>query len=161
MNKSFDKKKYRRDYYWAHRELIAQKKSLWRKNHRLSENLYKREYRHRTGQSKKYIIKYGGIKTSKSKREYRLLYKYNFRNAGKLSVGDIQAVYEENIKEFGTLTCIYCLNPITFGNDSLEHIIPLSRGGRNDRDNLAIACLTCNKIKSFRLIDELIKQGEK
>jgi 5-methylcytosine-specific restriction endonuclease McrA len=56
-------------------------------------------------------------------------------------------VYEENIKHFGTLTCYLCLKPIKFKQDSLEHKIPLSRGGTNEYCNLAIAHQNCNKKK--------------
>ena len=56
----------------------------------------------------------------------------------------IQQVYEENIKQYGTLTCYLCLKPIEFGNDHLEHKIPLSRGGSNAKENLSVACAGCN-----------------
>jgi len=64
-----------------------------------------------------------------------------------LSTQTIQLIYEDNIKKFGTLTCIYCLNPIPFGEDTLEHKQPLFRGGTNLYENLGIACLGCNSSK--------------
>ena len=66
------------------------------------------------------------------------------KNGGKLTIQTLQQVYEDNIKRFGTLTCIYCLKPIEFGKDTLEHKIPLCRGGTNNYENLAIACKSCN-----------------
>lgn len=67
-----------------------------------------------------------------------------FKNAGELTKKTIQQVYEDNIKNCGTLTCYLCLQPIPFGDDHLEHKIPLSRGGSNARDNLDIAHRSCN-----------------
>ena len=56
-----------------------------------------------------------------------------------------------------------CEKSIEFGNDSIEHKIPLCRGGTNEKNNLAIAHLKCNHIKhrktekEFR--NEVIKNG--
>lgn len=61
-----------------------------------------------------------------------------------LTLDTIQQVYEENIKKYGTLTCYLCLNPIDFGKDHLEHKTPISRGGKNNRDNLDVSCQYCN-----------------
>ena len=56
----------------------------------------------------------------------------------------VQLVYEDNIKKYGTLTCYLCLKQIEFGKDHLEHKTPLSRGGTNEYNNLAVACQKCN-----------------
>ena len=48
--------------------------------------------------------------------------------------------------------CSYCGSPATEGNDlTIDHIIPLSRGGTNRRDNLTVACRRCNTSKHDRL----------
>ena len=38
---------------------------------------------------------------------------------------------------------------------SLEHLVPLSRGGSSGRENLITACYICNDTKSYRLLSEL------
>lgn len=75
-----------------------------------------------------------------------------------LKIETVQKVYEDNIKEFGT--CIYCFKKLVFGKDSLEHIIPLHRGGNNTYENLAVACRNCNSIKSARLLTEWFCGGK-
>jgi 5-methylcytosine-specific restriction endonuclease McrA len=45
--------------------------------------------------------------------------------------------------------CTYCGSPATKGNDlTIDHIVPLSRGGTNRRENLTVACFKCNRAKS-------------
>jgi 5-methylcytosine-specific restriction endonuclease McrA len=45
--------------------------------------------------------------------------------------------------------CSYCGSPATKGNDlTIDHIVPLSRGGTNRRENLTVACSRCNRAKS-------------
>lgn len=142
-----NRKKYLRDYR------LKNKKRL---------NKVRREYRHRKGISKKFISKYGGIIKSKNPeilRQYRKRYKALSRKAGKLTKEIIEKVYQNNIKKFGLLTCIYCLKSIKTGQDSLEHKIPLSRGGNHNIRNLGIACIRCNKRKHNKTIKEF-KKGE-
>lgn len=66
----------------------------------------------------------------------------------------IQRVYEDNIAKYGVLTCYLCFKPIINNDDSLDHSIPLSRGGTNNYDNLGIAHLTCNLRKGTKTLNE-------
>ena len=40
--------------------------------------------------------------------------------------------------------CLYCRKYLERDKASLEHLIPLSKGGTNHKDNLALACKACN-----------------
>jgi hypothetical protein len=53
------------------------------------------------------------------------------------------------IKQRAGGCCEYCLSQLAFCPDpfSIEHIIPRSKGGSNDLDNLAVACQGCNNFK--------------
>ena len=58
------------------------------------------------------------------------------------------------------MTCVLCFKPIEFGDDALEHLTPLLRGGNNDFSNLGIAHQSCNKQKYIMILDEwFVKQG--
>jgi 5-methylcytosine-specific restriction endonuclease McrA len=77
--------------------------------------------------------------------------RHNRRTKGcRLTKETVQIVYEDNIKKYGTLTCYLCEKSIDFGLDSLEHKIPLSRGGTNEYCNLAVAHIICNKKKQSK-----------
>lgn len=99
----------------------------------------------------------GGISTDK--KRYRQRREAIERAGGELPFKRIQMVYEDNIKQYGTLTCYLCLKPIKFSQDSLEHKIPLCRGGTNQYDNLAIAHRRCNCKKGRKTFEEW--KGEK
>lgn len=47
--------------------------------------------------------------------------------------------------------CTYCG---TTENITIDHVMPLSRGGKHEADNLAPACFSCNSSKSNRLLSE-------
>jgi 5-methylcytosine-specific restriction endonuclease McrA len=48
-------------------------------------------------------------------------------------------------------TCYYCGQKVGFANLTMDHIIPLSRGGRSTRDNLVPSCKECNTRKKGSL----------
>lgn len=87
---------------------------------------------------------------------------YNFRRRknGRVKLKTIQLVYEDNIKKYGTLTCYLCLKPIEFGKDSIDHKIPISRGGNHNYENLEIAHLKCNYKKHLLTYDEWKKKED-
>lgn len=51
-------------------------------------------------------------------------------------------------------TCAHCGKHINFYEDfTVEHVIPLHKGGTSDKDNLVALCETCNKEKSDDVVD--------
>lgn len=50
--------------------------------------------------------------------------------------------------------CQICGKLITYEEFTVDHIIPLAKGGTNDMDNLQSSCLRCNKIKADILPDD-------
>lgn len=63
------------------------------------------------------------------------------------------------------LGCIYCGKQITVFNFSIDHAVPISRGGTKDLTGCQIVCKTCNITKGdftdpeFRAIVEFAKTG--
>jgi HNH endonuclease len=64
-------------------------------------------------------------------------------------MAEITAQQKEFINERARKCCEYCLSQLKFSPDpfSIEHIIPLSKRGTYDLDNLALACQGCNNRK--------------
>lgn len=119
------------------RGIYKKQRNETRRIQRLRHGITKRSYGENTNRSK----------TAEYNRAKVKAYKYRLKGAGILTIKIIQSIYEFNIKKYGTLTCYLCLKPISFGKDSLEHKIPLSRGGDNKINNLDISCIQCNKKK--------------
>ena len=129
---------YRKVYYALHKEKTLKQAKKWRLQNK--ERIYDTNVKyHNTFRGKL------SIKNCATNR--RMLTK-------DLNIDIIQRVYEDNIKQYGTLTCYLCLNPIQFGSDQLEHRIPLSRGGSNLYENLGVACGPCNNNKGTKTEEE-------
>ena len=43
--------------------------------------------------------------------------------------------------------CYYCDQELNFKSATMDHIIPISRGGRSTKGNLVPACAECNQKK--------------
>lgn len=50
--------------------------------------------------------------------------------------------------------CCYCSRSLKRRRWAADHIVPLSRGGSNYPDNIAVACITCNSSKHNKLLGE-------
>ena len=61
--------------------------------------------------------------------------------------------------------CYYCKEKFPADELTLDHIVPLSRGGRSTRGNMVICCLNCNQEKKYltpaeMILRELEQSGE-
>lgn len=64
-------------------------------------------------------------------------------------------------------TCYYCNREVGYVNLTMDHIIPLARGGRSTKDNLVPCCKQCNNRKKGSLpvewdeyLESLDKEGK-
>ncbi|MBQ9774767.1 MAG: HNH endonuclease [Lentisphaeria bacterium] len=55
--------------------------------------------------------------------------------------------------------CHYCKQKFPPEQLTLDHIVPVSRGGRSTRGNLVVACLDCNQKKKYLTpVEMLLRQ---
>jgi 5-methylcytosine-specific restriction endonuclease McrA len=47
--------------------------------------------------------------------------------------------------------CHYCGRQVAHSDLTMDHLVPLSRGGRSTKDNLVPSCKTCNNLKKTML----------
>lgn len=58
------------------------------------------------------------------------------------------------INKYGAV-CYYCEIPfVSMKEVTLDHAVPLSRGGSNELDNLRLAHLSCNQLKNDMTAEE-------
>ena len=64
--------------------------------------------------------------------------------------GYVAEEVRQRIREQADNRCGYCLNPqhLVLGTLEIEHLIPRSRGGSDEEDNLWLACRLCNSFKA-------------
>lgn len=124
---------------------------------KIDYNAWHRRNGFQRGVTRQQSCKYGG---SWGIKNYKGRYLSSIKNTQRrralkpIKIEDIQKLYEENIKLFETLTCSYCLQPILFGNDQIDHIIPIMKNGDNSYKNLIISCDFCNNQKHNKTYEE-------
>ena len=84
----------------------------------------------------------------KVSKEKKLEIKMRYR-ARKLNAVHIPYSPKELFNKYNNL-CVYCGDE----GKTLDHVIPLFRGGSDTEDNLVVACKSCNSSKGTKLLDE-------
>lgn len=69
-------------------------------------------------------------------------------------IGPGVAAFYRNVATSESIICHYCLHDIPPSKRTVDHYIPLARGGSHSRENLVAACSTCNARKSDLMPDE-------
>lgn len=57
--------------------------------------------------------------------------------------------------------CYVCGDVIAWATAAIDHVVPVSRGGSHEIDNLRWACRRCNSMKSDMTLDELVALARK
>ena len=65
-----------------------------------------------------------------------------------------RALSRKNLLLRDRYTCQFCGRTLPAHELTLDHVIPRSRGGRTDWDNLVACCHKCNNLKGDRLPEE-------
>lgn len=52
--------------------------------------------------------------------------------------------------------CRFCNSPLK-GIGEIEHLTPLSRGGTNNKGNLTLSCINCNREKTNKTLEEYLE----
>ena len=115
------------------------------------------EYQKRTGLIRKYKPynpKYYSSEKSREKKRARDLKRRALKKNADIYT-EITYDVIETIRKKYNYKCAYCGGDCS-ENYHIDHKIPLSRGGGNDIDNLALSCPKCNWSKNDKTDEEFI-----
>lgn len=108
-------------------------------------------------------IKSKSAKWKKENTTKRKEYRIKWKKANKGKVSEYNKQYRNLIKLAGDLNVLNALKTVIrrkdmvckgcniYGKCTVDHIIPISKGGNNSKDNLQILCALCNSIKSNKI----------
>lgn len=113
-------------------EKYKKSKSERAKKYRLNENVRNKE------------------RVRKLRYYYRKYSNENIIGADDISLNDFMEIWEKN-------TCYYCGKEITGKDKTIDHKTPVSRGGKNNKENLVVCCRKCNSTKNNKTEKEFIK----
>jgi 5-methylcytosine-specific restriction endonuclease McrA len=132
----YPEKSYERNrrYRTASSEKIREYNRFYYVTH--SEQYRERERRYRAASPEKY-------------RQKRCL-EYHLRRAA----GNVVREDLIHLRKLQNNCCAYCGQVLQKGKTHVDHIRPVSKGGRSDRDNLCLACARCNLQKHDRTPEE-------
>lgn len=128
---TFDRDQYRKDYYQKNREKRIKFVVEWGRRNKEKRKVARDKWRAKNTERTNYL---------------RRLYHYRKKNAaGTVSLQEIQKMYRE------LPVCPYCNQR---PSNTVDHVVPLSRGGTNDESNLIPACVSCNSQKGAKTLWE-------
>lgn len=128
---------WNREYYNSHKEQWRGYGGKWRREH--SDNLNANAKRWRE-------------KNPDKARLFRKHRDYRERNAeGKFTLEEWNAKLEEY-----NYRCAYCGCELNTETITIDHVIPIVRGGTNYIDNLVPACCSCNSRKHTKTAEEYL-----
>ena len=150
---------YAKEYREANQEQIARYQSEYREKN--AERF--REYRQENREERAERFKRWYEENREAVRAYRKAnrerYNAHARNRYALvKEAEGTHTFEEvfQMQEDQDHLCAYCEGPL-FGELHVDHMIPISQGGRNDWTNLAVTCPACNLHKNARTAEEFME----
>ncbi len=132
----------RRRYYWKNRGKI----NLKRRTQRAENALFFRE-----SDRQRY----------RKHRLRRIVQQRNTQARRAGAIGQITPSQWRNLLKRHRFRCFYCRVKLLPANRTLDHKVPLSRGGTNTIDNVVPACRPCNNRKLRMTTEEFLERRRK
>ena len=132
----------RRRYYWRNRERISEKRKTQRaRNPKFFRAWERRRYR--------------------KHRIERIVAQRNTQARRAGAIGQITPEQWRGLLKRHHFLCFYCGTHLLPVNRTLDHKVPLSRGGTNTIGNVVPACRSCNQRKTRLTVEEFLAQQDR
>ena len=128
--------------YWC-KECVIKERAEYRRNNPEKIVSQKRKYMHKYLQKPEVKARYTAIYNKKHKNQIDVTDDGTITN---YSLADLRLRQDNR--------CAYCFIDLDSVVTELDHIIPLSKNGTHSINNVVYACLTCNRSKNDKLLDE-------
>ena len=139
---------YKRRYRATHCDEIVEYQCRYRATHCDEQCEYDRKY-HEVHRDERAKYNRQWCKANPDKRRENERCRRARKNGTIVGEIDEAAIYARD------KVCIYC----SAAEDlTLDHLIPLARGGPHSQDNLAVACRKCNSRKGTKTYEEFVKE---
>lgn len=132
IKSNFDLKKYKKEYRIKHSKELSLKAAEWNRKNKERRKLIKDRWRAKNRERTNFLAR-----------------RHIYLRKNAIGTHSPEELQELKSKLFGL--CAYCLKA---KSDTIDHVIPLSRGGTNFISNLLPACVSCNSKKRDRLFSE-------
>ncbi|VAW94052.1 HNH endonuclease family protein [hydrothermal vent metagenome] len=99
---------------------------------------------------------YGGVNRIRNERSYMDIHPIIAvqGDKGRSVMGSVPTLNNRELFRRDGHTCMYCLSTLSERHLTRDHVIPMSRGGRNVWMNVVTACRACNQRKADQLLSE-------
>lgn len=139
------RKPWGKTYYSKNKERILKSGSEWAKRNRSKRRVIEKRWREKNPHLVERVwrkrITTGKLAEQLHRRRARIR-STTFENCSRL----VSLLRELPL-------CQYCFRLIS-GKPTIDHIVPLSRGGKHAKGNLVAACKSCNSSKGSKLLPE-------
>ena len=143
--KSAVDKERRREYekeYWSNPERAEKRKEQIR-------NCMARNHEKYAERRREYLKTDAGVAMYRKQTQKR----YALRKAAFVEdVNPLELFQEQNG------VCYLCLKKFEFTEMELDHVMPISKGGKHEKSNCKMACAHCNRSKGPKTLEELSYQ---
>lgn len=123
-------KAYQKQYQLANKEALRQQAKEYRQNNFEQVSAREKQWCKANPDKKRVTRKASAVNRRKA--------------PGRITGKDVSDLHQINDD-----TCAYCLNPLSV-KSHLDHVLPLSRGGCNQIDNIVVSCADCNLHKGTK-----------
>ena len=145
-------------HYQEHKEEIDERHAEYRQRHKAERTRYDAEYRHENKEKiAKQVARWQRENPEKVKRRNAKRHALKAETSVDLTTDQIEEIDQIYRKagEKPKVRCYLCGELISKGHRHVDHIEPLSKGGKHLPSNLAVACDTCNLSKQDKLPNEI------
>lgn len=160
-----------RTYALVHAKRISEYKKVWRKNNIERERASRRLRKERISEQRKARYSANPDKALARSREFKkkhpkyyreyaranpevIRVKTAHRRARKKKAGGTYTVVQwEALKEHYEYSCLCCGRKEPEIKLTVDHVVPLTKGGENTINNIQPLCFSCNAMKRTKIID--------